>query len=359
MQYIGREFTKEEIRRRVGHLSQIAGIKSYTMNEGRAQGVHALDVKTGSGLGFTVLPDRALDIAWMEHNGRALGFIGKGGIVHSSYYQPYGYEWLRSFNGGVLTTCGLTQVGPPEREGIWDLGLHGRISNIPADEVNHGVEWEGDELILWIEGKVREAVIFSENLVLHRRIKAYGGRNRIIIDDEIVNEGYEDTPLMILYHMNMGFPVVDEGSELIAPIIHTSPRDEEARKGIEGFNRFEVPTPGYREQVFFHKLAVDDRGRSCAAIINEAINLGICVYYNQKELPYFTQWKMMGQQDYVVGLEPGNCVPMGRSWARERGILEYLKPGQRKTVSLEIRVLTTWEEIQGYRDYVTRLLKQY
>lgn len=68
---------------------------------------------------------------------------------------------------------------------------------------------------------------------------------------------------------------------------------------------------------------------------------------------------MMGQQDYVVGLEPGNCVPMGRSWAREKGVLEYLKPGQRKSVSLEIRVLTTWEEIQGYRDYVARLLKRY
>jgi len=342
MQLFGREFSREEIRQRIGHLSQIAGIKSYTLNEGRAQGVHALDVKTGSGLNFTVLPGRALDIAWMEHNGRPIGFISKGGIVHSSYYQPYGSEWLRSFNGGVLTTCGLTHVGPPEREGMWELGLHGRIANIPADEVNHTVEWQGEELVLTIEGKVREAVMFSENLVLHRTIKAYGGKNKVLINDEIINEGYTDTPLMVLYHMNIGFPVVDDTSQLVAPILHTSARDEEAGKGIERFDRFEAPTPGYNEQVFFHKLAVDDQGKTCTAILNEAINLGICISYNQKELPFFTQWKMMGQQDYVVGLEPGNCVPMGRSWAREKGVLEYLKPGQRKSVSLEIRVLTTW-----------------
>ena len=230
MQLFGREFSREEIRQRIGHLSQIAGIKSYTLNEGRAQGVHALDVKTGSGLNFTVLPGRALDIAWMEHNGRPIGFISKGGIVHSSYYQPYGSEWLRSFNGGFdhlrTYTCRTA------RGKGCGTGPSRRIANIPADEVNHTVEWQGEELVLTIEGKVREAVMFSENLVLHRTIKAYGGKNKVLINDEIINEGYTDTPLMVLYHMNIGFPVVDDTSQLVAPILHTSERDEEAGKGI-------------------------------------------------------------------------------------------------------------------------------
>ncbi|MDN5276173.1 MAG: hypothetical protein PWR01_138 [Clostridiales bacterium] len=358
MKLFGKTFTKDEIRQRVGHISQIAGIKVYTLKEGRAQGVDAIDVKTGSGLNFTVLPGRAMDIAWMEHNGRPIGFISKCGIVHPSYYHPYGYEWLRNFYGGVLTTCGLTHVGPPEKEGIWDLGLHGRVSNIPAEEVRHSTTWVGDELILTVEGKVREAVMFSDNLVLHRRIEAYGGENKVVIYDEILNEGYEDTPFMILYHMNIGFPVVDESSELVAPIIKAIPRDEEAEKGIERYNKFELPTPGYKEQVFFHELAEDDKGNTCAGIVNESINLGICIRYNKKELPFFTEWKMMGQQDYVVGLEPGNCVPIGRSAARQKGELEYLKPGEKRTISLEIEILTSREEIQAYKDYVRKMLNR-
>jgi hypothetical protein len=357
MELYGREFTRDELKQRIGHISQIAGIKAYTLKGGRSQGVDALDVKTGSGLNFTVLPGRAMDISWMEHNGRAIGFIAKGGISSAAYYQPHGYEWLRNFNGGLLTTCGLTHVGPPEKDGIWELGLHGRISNIPASEVSYNTKWVDNELVFTVEGKMRETGMFLQNLLLHRKLQAYGGKNKVVLHDEIINEGYEDAPCMILYHMNMGFPLVDQGSQLVAPILHTHARDEEAQKGIERFNQFEAPTPGYKEQVFFHKVAVDNEKNTCVGIVNESMNLGIYIRYNQEELPFFTQWKMMGQQDYVVGLEPGNCVPMGRSAAKEKGVLEILKPGEKKTISLEIGVLTTWEDIQSYKDYVQKLFK--
>ncbi len=247
MKLFGKEMTREELRQRVGDITQIAGITSYTLNDGRARGVEALDVKTGSGFSYTVLPGRAMDIAWMEQAGRPVGFISKVGMTHSQYYHPYGYEWLRSFYGGVLTTCGLTHVGPPEREGDWDLGLHGRISNTPAEEVSYRTYWNEDNLILKVEGKMRETSMFHENLVLHRTITSLEGENKLVIEDKINNQGYEDNPLMLLYHMNLGFPLISEESRLEAPILHTLPRDEEAQKGIESFDRFEAPTAGYKD----------------------------------------------------------------------------------------------------------------
>lgn len=359
MKLYGREFTKDELRQRVGDISQIAGITDYTLNEGRAKGVHGLDVRTGSGFQFTVLPGRGMDIAWMEKSGYPIGYIGKGGVTNSKYYDPQGYEWLRGFFGGVLTTCGLTNAGPPSREGTWDLGLHGRISNTPAEEVSYSTKWEGDDLVLSMEGKMREAVIFSENITLTRRISTWGGENKLILRDTAVNEGFEECPFMILYHMNLGFPLVSEQSRLCAPIIYANPRDEEARKGIENYATFEGPTEGYKEQVFFHAMAKDKEGNTCAGIINESINLGFYIRYNCYQLPFMTQWKMMGQQDYVVGIEPGNCIPIGRQAMREKGELVMLKPGEKREIEIEIGVLSTWEEIQGYKSCVEKLLKQY
>lgn len=225
MRIFGKEYTKDELRERIGDLSQIAGIKQYVLDEGYAQGVSALDVKTGSGFSFTVLPSRAMDIAWMEFKGMPAGFIGKGGITHPSYFAPYGYEWLRSFYAGVLTTCGLMNSGPPEKDGIWDHNIHGRISNTPATEVSAKTYWDENELTMQISGNMRETSIFYENLVLKRQIVAKGGENKLIIKDIVENQGFEDKDFMILYHINLGFPIVDEGSVFSAPIIRTRARD--------------------------------------------------------------------------------------------------------------------------------------
>ena len=357
MRIFGKEFSKDDLRQRIGDISQVAGVKPYTLEDGFAQGVKALDIKTGTGFCLTVLPGRALDIAWMEHNGRPAGFIGKGGVTHSSYYGAYGHEWLRSFYAGVLTTCGLINSGPPEKEGIWDLGQHGRISNTPAVEVSHSTRWEGDELIMSVRGLMRETSIFYENLTLTRTITVKGGENKLTIHDEVQNQGFESIDFMLLYHVNIGFPIVDEGSLLLAPIMNTRGRDEEADKGLANYMHFEKPTPGYKEQVFFHKLAEDEKGLTFASIINEPMEIGFYISYNQKELPFLTEWKMMGQQDYVVGIEPGNCLPIGRKASKEKGWLDKLEPGNTKSFTLEMGMLTTWEEIEWYKGYNEVLLK--
>jgi len=358
MHIFGKEYSRDDLRKRVGDISQIAGIKPYVLDDGYAQGVKALDFKTGSGFNFTVLPGRALDIAWMDHNGRAAGFIGKGGVTHSSYYGAYGYEWLRSFYAGILTTCGLVNSGPPEKDGIWDLGQHGRISNTPATEVSFSTYWEGDDLIMTVKGCLRETSIFYENLTLTRTITAKGGENKLTVNDVVCNEGFEKIDFMLLYHVNVGFPVLDECGVLLAPILNTRARDAEAEKGLSNFKTFESPTSGYKEQVFFHKLAEDEQGNTFAGITNDCQELGFYIRYNQRELPFLTEWKMMGQQDYVVGLEPGNCLPIGRKASKEKGWLDTLEAGESKSFTIEMGMLTTWEEIEWYKHFEQKLLKK-
>ncbi len=359
MRLYDRIYTKDQVLKQVGHISQIAGIKSYTLNDGMSQGLDAFDVKTGSGLIFTVLKDRALDIAWMEYRGYPIGFINKDGITHPMYYRHQDCQGFLPFTSGVLTTCGLTYVGSPDKKQSFDVGLQDTISNIaaPAYEVSYSHIWDEDELILNIEGKIQDSVLFHENLTMYRNITTKVGENKLYITDEIKNEGYDTVPLMLLYHMNIGFPIVSPDSKLIAPILWTNPRNEEAQKGIERMERFEEPTPNYNEQVFFHKIAADGEGNTYVGIINERLNIGFYIYYNVDELPCLTQWKMMDEQDYVVGIEPGNCYPIEYPVAKDRGNFQMLSPGEIKEIHLELGILTTWEEIQCFKDSTLKLKK--
>ena len=157
-----REWSKDELLRRVGHMDQLAGIRWLEAGDGKARGSRLLDVWTGIGLRFQVNRDRALDISSCDFKGMPLSWRSPVGDVHPAYYELQGIGWLRSFPGGLLTTCGLDQFGLPSQDGGGDFGLHGRISNLPADQVNTRTYWEGDDYKLEISAEVRQASVFGE-----------------------------------------------------------------------------------------------------------------------------------------------------------------------------------------------------
>ena len=355
MNIYGEQLSPRQLMERIGNMNQVAGVKRYLLKEGRSEGVDAIDIKTGSGMNFTVLPGRGMDIAWLEYQGKPISYMNKNGIVNATYYSPQGYEWLRSFFGGALTTCGLTHVGPPDQDGIWELGLHGRISNTPAEQVTAENFWDGEDYIMQLSGIMHESVIFGENLMLKRVIQTKLGEKKLILHDTITNEGFIDVPFMILYHMNIGYPVISENSYVYIPTNSIIPRDLEAEKGISNWNTCEKPSKGYAEQVFFHDLKQSTSGNTCVGIINESISFGISIKFNKNELPYFTQWKMMGQQDYVMGFEPGNCIPEGRPTAATRKSLVYLKPGEKKDIWIEIGILDGSTAFQSFLKHINAL----
>ncbi len=349
------DFSKRQVLKYVGDPSQLFGAKDYTLNSGKARGVRAVDLKNGSGLEFTVLPDRGMDIAWLSYKGVNFSYIGKPGVVAPEYYSQSGLDFLRSFYAGFLTTCGLRSVGSPSVDEGEELGLHGRIANTPAEEVYSGTEWKEQSPVLKVKGRMREARVFGENLVLRREITCKCGENKIVIEDSVENDGFRKEPLMLLYHFNLGYPVLDEKAYLLAPTRELRPRDEVAAKGVDAHDRFQKPTEDYSEQVFYHDLKADKDGNTCAALINEELGLGVVIRINKNQLSNFTQWKQMGEGEYVLGMEPCNCQVGGRADSRAKGVLEYLEPGEVRTFRTEIEILDGAGEIDRLKKEIEKL----
>ena len=335
-----RDHSRKELLEHVGHMDQVAGVQLLEAGDGLARGSRVLQVWTGTGLSFDVLADRALDISACRYKGVPLAWISPVGDVHPSYYEPDGAGWLRSFQGGLLVTCGLDHFGYPSDDGGEALGLHGRVSNLPARYVRHRAAWQGDEYKLEVSGQVRQARVFGENLVLRRRISTRLGSNRIWIEDEVANEGFAPQPHMILYHFNLGFPLLSEDTRLHVEVEGTVPRDADAEAGLADWMRFQPPTEGYREQVFCHVPKVGADGRVRVGLENPTLGLGLRWTYDRASLPHLFQWKMMGQGLYVLGVEPANSSGMqGRASARQSGDLPYLAPGESRRYALELEVV--------------------
>jgi len=355
----GKNYTKDELLDRVGDISQVAGARQIKLAGGMGDGVDAVEFKTGSGFYFLAVPGRGLDITFAEHNGRSLAWRSAAGETSPMFYEEPGIGWLRSFPGGLVTTCGMTYAGAMCEDGTDALGLHGRFSNTPASNVWVDGEWDGDDYKMWAVGKIRESRLFGENFLLKRKVSAVLGQSKFWIEDEVTNEGPRRMPHMLLYHINGGWPVVDAGSALVSPTLSATPRDADAETDKEHYYRNDPPTVGYLERCYYHDMAADSDGFVHAALINKNLpggeQLGFYVKYNKNELPKFTQWKMNGTREYVVGMEPANCWVEGRAKERERGTLQFLKPGETRKYGIEIGVLTTPDEVAEFEELVRRL----
>lgn len=256
----GRNWTRHELMERVGDISQLGGIRTVTLNDGNENGVRAVEVRTGTGFRFTVLLDRGMDISEADYAGRSLCWRSCAGDVAPAFFEPEGIGWLRGFFGGLLTTCGLTYVGPPGMDEGEALGLHGRVSYIPARNVSTGGEWKGDEYSMWVQGRVSEVSALAPRVTLNRRISTKLGANYLTIEDTIENEGHAPCPFMMLYHFNFGFPLLSADTVLLSPTkdVVTVAREKVAEPGLYG--RFEDPTPGFKEMVFRHETVPDPEG---------------------------------------------------------------------------------------------------
>lgn len=337
--YTGKNWTRAELTAQVGHMRQLAGVRALEHADGTARGSRVYHVYTGSGLAFDVLADRALDVARLQYKGLALAWASSAGEVHPAYYEAEGFGWLRSFPGGLMTTCGLDQFGSPSEDAGESFGIHGRVGNLPAEQVAYREVWDGDEYVLEVSGQVRQSRLFGENLVLSRRITTQLGANTLSVEDTVTNEGFDPQPHMILYHCNLGFPLLSEESALHINAAQTLPRDKDAQKGANEWMRFQPPTAGYTEQVFRHVVEPDADGVVSAQLRSPNAGLMLTIRYSHATLPHLYQWKMMGQGAYVLGIEPANSSGIrGRADARQLGDLPHLQPGEERHYRLSFEI---------------------
>jgi hypothetical protein len=228
-----------------GNPLQFAGAQKFTVDEGKGKGTLVIRVRNGLGLDFTIVPDRAMDIYDVSLNGIQLAWLSRNGIVANSRFSDKGADWLKSFGGGMLTTCGLRNVGSPVLDNGEEFGLHGRVSAIPAENVNVQQETFADHIAISISGEIREASIFGENLLLKRTYKVTSLNNTIELHDTIINMGSEAEQIMLLYHMNWGYPLLSEKSVLLIQNSGMVLRSEDQSE-LNEWNTFQKPTQGTR-----------------------------------------------------------------------------------------------------------------
>ena len=342
----GKNWTRTALLRHLGDIRQLAEVRLCELSDGPGRGVRLAQCKTGSGFAFTVLLDRGLDIHDASYKGMALAWQSAGGITSPAFYEPEGTGWLRNFHGGWLNTCGLTNAGLPGRDAWGEYGQHGRLSNLPAQLAGYGGRWHGEEYELWLEAVLRETSVFGFNLQLTRRLTARLGESSLQIVDTIENLGDREAPFMLLYHCNFGFPLLAAGSRLFMARKSFRPRDAAAEPGRDTHLIMDPPQAGYAEQVFFHDVIPAADGFATVALANDELQVAGYVAYRSKELPELMQWKQMGAGTYALGIEPANCLVMGRAAERERGTLRMLAPGETCETVLRLGVVEGREAIQ-------------
>jgi hypothetical protein len=369
----GQRLSRRELAERSGMLSQFAGVRLMTLGDGVERGVRLLEFRTGTGLRFTALVDRALDIADCDYKGQAIGWHSPSGFRHPAlhdYEGESGLAWARSFSG-LLLTCGLDHIlGPSEvpadnynypGKATVRHSLHGRVSTIPARLTGYGESWDGDRCLLWAEGLLQQSAVFGEDLHLIRRIEAEVGGNEIRVFDRVVNHGFAPTPHMFFYHVNVGHPVLDEGARYLAPIkdvLWAAHAGESYRAQKVGYHTVSAPRLGFREQVWQHELAADAQGDVPVAIVNDRIGLGLEVVTRKDQLPCAYEWQNFQAGNYALGIEPSTHHVLGNRAARERGEMIWLEHDEGRSYQAVFRILDGEREIAAAERRIGAIARQ-
>ena len=268
---------------RISNFQQVASIRRYTLTDGREKGLDVLDCDNGK-IRFLLNVSKACDIMQLYHEGQNMSFVSKNGFTKRE--TPF----LNRFEGGMLYTCGLDSVGG--REGY---ELHGTLHNIPAEIIRA----ECNENGITVEAIIRDTALFGKNLVLKRKIFTEISGDSITLEDTLINEGYKAEEYCLLYHINVGYPMLDDGVKVIADVESYTPRTAWAKQNETTMYAMNEAVPNQEETCYFLKLSKPE-----IALVNEKIGKKFTVSYSGDTLPHFVEWKSVASGDYALGLEP-------------------------------------------------------
>jgi hypothetical protein len=350
----GKAWSRRDVAAHAGSTSQFAGVRLMTLGDGIERGIRMLEFRSGTGLRFTVLVDRAFDITDCDYRGMAIGWHSPAGFRHPGlhdYEGEGGLGWLRSFSG-LMVTCGLDHIlfmnDVPTDSYVYGPrksarhSLHGRIGTLPGRLAGYGERWQGDDLVLWCEGSVIQGTVFGEHLELIRRIEITAGTNDIRISDRVVNRGFYRTPHMYCYHINVGHPVLAEGARYLAPIADVvwaaHAGDDYRRQGV-GYRSLPAPRTNFHEQVWQHELVADPAGAMPVAVVNDSLGLGFEVVTRKDQFPCMFEWQNLQAGQYAVGIEPSTHHVLGNLAARERGEMIWLEHAEERRYDTVFRIL--------------------
>ena len=316
------------------------GVKRIELGNGPSAGVELLLVETDR-IRAAICPTRGMSLWKANIDGIPLGWNSAvQGPIHPSLValeEGSGLGWLDGFDE-LLVRCGLRSFGAPDFDDQGQLlfPLHGRVGNLPARGLSLNVDEQHS--LLEVEAEVHETRFMQFNLKLKARFRFSMGSNEIEIHDTVTNAAATPSTMQMLYHINIGQPVLGPDAKMRIGATRAIARNAHAASGLNSWDTYLPPTPGYEEQVYFFQAAADAQGWATALLADAINERGFAVHYQTATLPYFTQWKnTVGLQDgYVTGLEPGTGFPNPRSFEERKGRLVSLNPEQSVEFQLKI-----------------------
>lgn len=343
-------------------------VNTYSLRGGLQEGVAVVEINNGK-LVFAVLPTRGMGIWKGQCGDVTLQWDSPVKTpVHPAYVNLQdrgGIGWLKGFNEWFVR-CGLGHFGPPGIDIIRDdagkvmgevpLTLHGQIANIPAHDV--ALEITDREIVL--RGEVDETMLFGTALRLNTEIRTEFGSSTLTIVDTVTNIGGQAQEHQMLYHINYGGSLLEEGSKFVAPVAQVAPRDSRAAEGIDTLFEYGAPEQGFAEQAyFFELLGAGHEQQTLTMLTNSAGDQASVVRFSLKQLPCFTLWKNTAAKPdgYVTGLEPGTGYPNLRSFERENSRVIRLAGGASHTKRLTIDAITGKQQVGAIQQEIEALQK--
>lgn len=340
---------------KISHPFQLGGIETSVLDNGAGRGTRIAWINTGGGLRFKVVIDRAMDIAEAFHNQHSLAWLSHVGITSPQPFSNHGMDWIHTFGGGLLTTCGLGHVGGPETDESGERGLHGGVSNLPA-EIESIIQPDPvrGKMDMSITGRIKQTKVFGPSLELRRTISATLGKPGLSIHDEVVNVANTPVPHMLLYHFNFGWPLADEGTDILwKGSWQWFGGQSKTRIFREGNNFRRCPPPleehlGTGEEVAMIDPQANVEGICTCGLHNHKLGIALALQFRKEQLPWLTNWQHWGKGEYVTGLEPGTNGPVGQARARKEKQLIFLAPGEVKSYDIQLEIVDNEKSINEF-----------
>lgn len=341
------ELSRSRLERHSVDMRQFIDFRAATLSNG----MQIIDAYNSSGLQFSLLPGRGLDIWTASYNGQALTWLSQG----SPYPPDSATPWLRLFNGGLLTTCGLSHAGDADVDTVTGerRDLHGDFTRMQAYQIMQTGGWQGEDYLLELSALVSEATLFGVQFRVHRTYRLRLGEPGFEIVDLVTNLHNAPVPFMLLYHFNLGYPLIKDGTRWFSSSSSVHGYNEAAREQMHQSRQYTEAEEGHQSAVFCHRVTADENRTAIAGLTNE--DYGVVVEWDTQFAPYLTQWKNLRTGIFVCGLEPGNCIPEGQNRAREYSRLVQLDVGETQEFRLKFHVLPDRTAVQAMQERAERI----
>jgi hypothetical protein len=342
-------------------------VDKRVLRGGKQEGVDLVSIDNGT-ITIILIPTRGMSILDVRDSSTGERLLGWDSpvkeVVHPHYVNLEsrgGLGWLDGFNEWMVR-CGLEFAGHPGQDRFvtntgdvaeMELTLHGKVGNIPASEVELIIEEQPPHRIR-VRGVVHERMFFGPKLMLESELSVLPGTRSFQLTDRITNQGGADQEFQLIYHVNYGAPLLEEGARFIAAVRDVRPMNAHAAEGLGEFATYAGPTEGYIEQVYLMHPYADEEGRTAVLLQNAAGDRGTSIRYSAEQLPYLTLWKNTAsvEDGYVTGIEPATGFPFNRKVERAAGRLPVLEPGDSREFSLEFSILENKQAVQAMADEI-------